>query len=113
MQEKSITKGYSMELLERYLYSLSILKKLTDENLSQYNPKQFQLLAFENLRIAFRRCAKGAGYKQAHTALQKIRDCGYINDIKLRDIKLLKNYLFFTLYKLHLNYLLYLTVKIL
>jgi glycosyltransferase involved in cell wall biosynthesis len=113
LQEKSITKGYSKELFERYLYSLEILKKLTNENLSQYNPKQFELLAFENLRIAFRRCAKSAGYKQARYAIKKIRTCGYIDNIKLSDIKLSKNYLFYFPYKLHLNYCLYMAFKIL
>ena len=113
LQDVSITKGYSAELFDRYLYSLGILKKITDEKLSQYNPKQFNLLAFENLRIAFRRCAKNAGYQQALTAIKKIRTCGYINNVKLRDIKLSKNYLFYVLYKLHLNYCLYLAFRIL
>lgn len=113
LQEKSITKGYSDTLFDRYLYSLGILKKLTDENLSQYNPKQFELLAFENIRIAFRRCAKSAGYKVARDIIKKIRSSGFIEGIKLKDIRLSKNYLFFFPYKLHLNFCLYLAFRIL
>ena len=113
LQEKSITKGYSEELLDRYFYSLGILKRLTDEYLLEYNPKQFQLLAYENLRIAFRRCARGTGYQNTRKAIKKIRNSGYIKNVKLQDIKLSKNYLFYILYKLHLNYGLYLAFKIL
>ena len=113
VQDESITKGYTSEVLDRFLYSLSILKKLTDEHLSQKNPKQFELFAYENLRIAFRRCAKNAGFKEAKKVIKKIRGCGYIDNVKLRDIKLSKNYLFYFPYKLHLNYCLYLAFKIL
>ena len=113
LQDTSITKGYSEEMLDRYLYSLGFLKKLTDEKLSLYNPKQFQLLAWENLRIAFRRCAKNAAYSQAKAAIQKFRQCGFIKDVKFKDIRLFKNYLFYIPYKLHMNYILYLAFKIL
>lgn len=111
LQEKSITKGYEQTLFEKYLYSLSVLKKITEKNLSDYNPFQFELLAFENLRIAFRRSAKSAGFLENSKIIKKIRESGFIKNVRMRDIHLFKNFLFYVLYHCRMNFLLYLAFR--
>lgn len=113
IRPQSITTGCSENLIDKYTYSLSVLKGLCDKYLAEYNPRQFTLLAWENYRIAFRKIAKGAGFKTAKAALKKIRESGYIADVKAGEIKLLKNYLFYYLYHLKLDFLLYLCFKVL
>ena len=113
IRPQSITTGCSENLIDKYTYSLTKLKELCDKNLSEYNPRQFQLLAWENYRIAFRKIARGAGFKTAKAVLKKIRESGYIASVKSGEIKLLKNYLFYYLYHLKLDFLLYLCFKLL
>ncbi len=113
IQEQSITTACSEDLIDRYSYSLSILKKITEKYLNAYNPKQFNLLAWENYRIVFRRIAKGSDFKLAKIAVAKIRASGYIDSVKLSEIKLLKNYLFYFFYHTRLDFLLYLSFKLL
>lgn len=113
IRSQSITTGCTENLIDRYTYSLSVLKGLTEKNLADYNPKQFNFLAYENYRIAFRKLAKGSGFKTARKALAKIRESGYIDCVKFREIKLLKNYLFYFFYHTRLDLLLYLSFKIL
>lgn len=111
LRPQSITTGCSENLIDKYTYSLSVLKSLTDKYLSEYNPKQFNFLAYENYRIVFRRIAKGAGYKTAKKALRTIRKTGFIDSVKLSEIRLLKNYLFYFLYHTRMDLLLYLSFK--
>lgn len=113
LQEKSITKGYDSSLFGRYLYSLGVLKKLTEKYLIDTNPFQFELLAYENFRIVFRRCAKSASYKICREIIKQIRESGYIKNIRNKNISLAKNKLFYFLYKLHLNFFLYLAFRVL
>ena len=95
IRPQSITTACSDNLIDKYSYSLSVLKALTDKYLTNFNPKQFNFLAWENYRIAFRKIARGADFKTAKSALQKIRKSGYIDCVKLKEIRLLKNYLFY------------------
>ena len=113
IRPQSITTACSDNLIDKYSYSLSVLKALTDKYLADFNPKQFNFLAWENYRIAFRKIARGADFKTAKSALQKIRKSGYIDCVKLKEIRLLKNYLFYFLYHLKMNFLLYLCFKLL
>lgn len=113
IRAQSITTGCSENLINRYSYSLSVLKAITEKYLADYNPKQFSLLAWENYRIVFRRIAKGADFKLAKKALAQIRTSGYIKSVKLCDIRLLKNYLFYFLYHSRMDFLLYLCFKLL
>lgn len=113
LQERSITKGYNQNLFPRYLYSLGILKNLTEKYLSDFNPFQFELLAYENFRIVFRRCAKSASFKECRKVIKEIRKSCYIKNVRNKDISLAKNKLFYFLYSLHLNFLLYCAFRIL
>ena len=107
LQERSITKGYNQTLFSRYLYSLGILKNLTNKYLKDYNPFQFELLSYENFRIVFRRCAKSASYKECRKVIKEIRKSSYIKNVRNKDISLAKNKLFYLFYSLHLNFFLY------
>ncbi|MBP5452029.1 MAG: hypothetical protein J6Y16_07315, partial [Treponema sp.] len=109
----SITTRTTDDLIDRYTYSLSVIKSLADNYLSECNPKQFNFLAYENYRIALRKIAKNSDYPNAKRAVRKIRESGFIDCVKFKDIKLLKNYLFYVLYHCRMNFLLYLCFKLL
>lgn len=110
---QSITTSTSENLIDKYIYSLSILKKLTDKYLAEYNPKQFNFLAYENFRICFRKIAKGCTYKVARSVITKIRKTGWIDCVKFGEIRLLKNYLFYVLYHCRMSFLLYMCFRLL
>ena len=113
LRPQSITTKVSENLIDKYTYSLSVLKGLQKKYLADTNPKQFNFLAWENYRIVFRKIAKEADFKTAKKALVKIRQSGYIDCIRWKEIKLLKNYLFYIFYKSKMDFLLYLSFKIL
>ena len=113
IRPQSITTACSDNLIDKYTYSLSVLKSLTEKYLADYNARQFNFLAYENYRIAFRKIAKGADFKTAKAAIKKIRKSGYIDCVKFSEIKLLKNYLFYFFYHTKNDFLLYLTFKLL
>lgn len=113
IRPQSITTAVSENLIDKYTYSLSVLKGICDKYLAEYNPKQFNFLAWENYRIAFRKIAKGSSFKTARAAIRKIRASSYIENVKLSEIKLLKNYLFYIFYKSKMDFLLYLSFKLL
>ena len=113
LRPQSITTGVSENLIDKYTYSLSVLKKIQEKYLSDCNPKQFNFLSYENYRIVFRKIAKGADFKTARKALAKIRQTGYIDCVRWSEIKLLKNYLFYIFYHTKMDFLLYLSFKIL
>ena len=113
IRSQSITTAVSENLIDKYTYSLSVLKGLAEKYLSTSNPKQFIFLAWENYRIAFRKIAKGSSFKTARAAIKKIRKSGYIENVKLREIKLLKNYLFYFFYKSKMDLLLYISFRLL
>ena len=112
LQEKSITKGYD-DTFSKYLYSLSVLKNLSQKYLISFNPFQFELLAFENLRIAFHRSAKACKFRENKKNIKMIRSSSYIKNVRLKNIALGKNYLFYFLYKSHLDFILYLAFRFL
>ena len=113
LRPQSITTGCSDNLIDKYAYSLSVLKCLTEKYLADYNPKQFNFLAYENFRIVLRRIAKGADFKTTKAAIKKVRKTNYIDCVKLSEISLLKNYLFYFCYHTKMDLLLYLTFKLL
>ena len=89
IRPQSITTAVSENLIDKYTYSLSVLKGICDKYLAEYNPEQFNFLAWENYRIAFRKIAKGSSFKTARAAIKKIRASSYIENVKLSEIKLL------------------------
>lgn len=113
IRPQSITTRYTDDLIDSYTYSLSVIKSLADNYLSECNPKQFNYLAYENYRIALRKIAKNSDYPNAKRAVRKIRESGFIDCVKFKEIKLLKNYLFYVLYHAKLDFLLYLSFKLL
>ena len=110
---QSMSTHYTENLIDKYTYSLSVLKSLTEKYLAEYNPRQFNFLAYENYRIAFRKIAKGADFKTAKAAIKKIRKSEFIDSVKIHDIRLLKNYLFYIFYHTKMDFLLYLCFKLL
>ena len=111
IRPQSMSSHCSENLIDKYIYSLSVIKKLADKYLADYNPKQFNFLAYENFRICFRRIAKVSDYKTARKAIQKMRESGWIDCVKFGEIRLLKNYLFYFLYHCRINFLLYICFK--
>ena len=113
LRPQSITTRCSENLIDKYTYSLSVLKALADEYLADCNPKQFNFLAYENYRIVLRKIAKGADFKTTKAAIKKVRQTNYIDCVKLNEISLLKNYLFYFCYHTRMNFLLYISFKLL
>lgn len=110
--ESSVSNGCVYNgLLDLYLYSLEKIKQLLKEEKYTGNFNQLDFLAFDNLRIVYRRIAKSCSYQIVKPTLKQITKNEYYKKIKLRDLKELKNIIFFLLSKIKFNYFLYLIFK--
>ena len=110
--ENSVSNGcQSDKLLESYLYSLERIKQLLKKEHYSGNFKQFYYLVFDNLRIVYRRIAKGNSYKKTNQVLKQIIKNECYKKIKLNDLQETKNIIFYLFSKFRLNYFLYIIFK--
>ena len=105
--ESSISSGWQNDsILDAYFYTIECIAKRV-EKVPQINPHQVDLLAYDNARIVFRRCARNADFKAAKALLAKIRKNERVRRVKFCELKMLKNKIYHIGLKLHLNWILY------
>ncbi len=105
--ESSISSGWqNNSILDAYFYTIERIAQRT-QTIPQINPHQVDLLAYDNARIVFRRCACNSDFKTASALLDKIRANERIKRVHFSELKMLKNQIYHIGLKLHLDFVLY------
>ena len=111
VMDSSISRGYSgNQILDAYFYTIECIAQRI-KNCPLIDEHQVDLLAYDNARIVFHRCARNTDYKTARALLKTIADNKRCRCVKFSELKMLKNYIYHIGLKLHLYYILYLIFK--
>ncbi len=109
--DTSISSGYSdSSILDAYLYTISKIEKLAETN-PLLNKHQIDFLAYDSARIVFHRCAKYTDYKTSKELIKRISKLDKILNVKFKELKMLKNFIYHLCMKLHLYRILYYIFK--
>ncbi|MCR4949653.1 MAG: glycosyltransferase family 2 protein [Treponema sp.] len=111
VMDSSISRGYSgNQILDAYFYTIECIAQRI-KNCPLIDKHQVDLLAYDNARIVFHRCARNTDYKTAKNLLKTITANERCRSVKFSELKMLKNYIYHIGLKLHLYYILYIIFK--
>ncbi len=109
--DTSISSGYSdSSILDAYLYTISKIEKLAETN-PLLNKHQIDFLAYDSARIVFHRCAKYTDYKTSKELIKRISKLDKVLNVKFKELKMFKNFIYHLCMKLHLYRILYYIFK--
>lgn len=105
---ESMSKKFDEKIFEKYETSLNHIEYILNKYHFNTNLKQLDYLKYDVYRVIFRRASKALSYKESKKVLNKIREKTKVLEISFRNIKALKNKIFYFLDKIHFDYMLYL-----
>ena len=108
---ESMSKKFDEKIFEKYETSLNHIEYILNKYNFNTNLKQLDYLKYDVYRVIFRRASKALSYKESKKILNIIREKTKVLEISFRNIKALKNKIFYFLDKIHFDYMLYLIFK--